>query len=42
MIVVLDGGRIDDCGTHDELMARCAIYREVAETQQKAGDDDEA
>ena len=25
-----------------ELMARCAIYREVAETQQKAGDDDEA
>ena len=42
MIVVLDGGRIDDCGTHDELMTRCAIYREVAETQQKAGDDDAA
>ena len=42
MIVVLDGGRIDDCGTHDELMTRCAIYREVAETQQKAGNDDAA
>lgn len=38
MIVVLDGGRIDDCGTHDELMARCEIYHEVALTQQKAGD----
>lgn len=41
MILVLDGGRLSDCGTHDELMARCAIYREVAETQQKAGDRDE-
>ena len=41
MIVVLDGGRIDDCGTHDELMARCEIYREAALTQQKAGDSDE-
>ena len=38
MIVVLDGGQIRDCGTHDELMSRCAIYREVAQTQQKAGD----
>ena len=42
MIVVLDNGRVNDCGTHDELMARCEIYREVAETQQKAGDPDEA
>ena len=42
MIVVLDNGRVNDCGTHDELMARCEIYREVAETQQKAGDSDEA
>ena len=42
MIVVLDNGRVNDCGTHDELMARCEIYREVAETQQKAGEQDEA
>ena len=42
MIVVMDNGRINDCGSHDELMARCEIYREVAETQQKAGDPDEA
>ncbi len=42
MILVLDGGRVNDCGTHDELMARCEIYREVAETQQKAGESDEA
>ncbi len=42
MIVVLDNGRVNDCGSHDELMARCEIYREVAETQQKAGEQDEA
>lgn len=41
MIVVLDNGKINDCGTHDELMNRCAIYREVAETQCKAGASDE-
>ena len=38
MIVVLEGGRIDACGTHDELMASCAIYREVAQSQQMAGE----
>ena len=42
MIVVLDNGRVNDCGSHDELMARCEIYREVAETQQKAGEQAEA
>ncbi len=41
LIVVLDGGRINACGTHASLMAGCAIYREVAETQQKAGAPDE-
>ena len=34
-IVVMDGGKITDVGTHTELMGRCAIYREVAQTQQK-------
>jgi ABC-type multidrug transport system fused ATPase/permease subunit len=30
-IVVLDGGRIVDRGTHDELMGRCSFYAEIAE-----------
>jgi len=30
-IVVLDGGQIVDRGTHEELMAGCGFYREIAE-----------
>jgi ABC-type multidrug transport system fused ATPase/permease subunit len=30
-IVVLDGGRIVDRGTHEELMEGCGFYREIAE-----------
>jgi ATP-binding cassette subfamily B protein len=30
-IVVIDGGRIVDRGTHDELMEGCGFYREIAE-----------
>jgi len=30
-IVVLDGGRIVDRGTHEELMEDCGFYREIAE-----------
>ncbi len=37
-IVVLENGRIADCGTHEELLTRSPIYREVYESQQK-GDD---
>lgn len=36
-IVVLDDGKIVACGKHDELMKSCDIYREVYESQQKAG-----
>ena len=38
-ILVMDKGRVDDFGTHEELMGRCAIYREVYESQQKGGQD---
>ena len=38
-IIVLDEGRISDIGTHDELMQRSEIYREVYHSQQKGGDD---
>jgi ATP-binding cassette subfamily B protein len=30
-VVVLDGGRIVDRGTHEELLAGCGFYREIAE-----------
>ncbi len=32
-IIVMDGGRIADAGTHDELMERCEEYRSVYESQ---------
>lgn len=36
-IVVLDDGRVEACGTHEELLASCEIYRDVYESQQKGG-----
>ncbi len=30
-VVVMDAGRIVDRGTHDELIARCPLYAEIAE-----------
>ena len=41
IIIVLDNGRIADIGTHKELLARCAIYREVYESQTKGVGADE-
>ena len=38
-IIVLDGGKIDGVGTHEELLKNNAIYREVYESQVKGGDD---
>ena len=40
MIVVMDGGRIADVGTHDELLKRSDIYREVYEEQTTAKGDE--
>ncbi len=39
-IVVMDNGRISDVGSHDELMARCDIYRETYTSQNKMGADE--
>ncbi|MCR5687276.1 MAG: ABC transporter ATP-binding protein/permease [Lachnospiraceae bacterium] len=39
-IVVIDGGRIEACGTHEELLNNSVIYREIYESQNKGGDDD--
>ncbi|MCD8076702.1 MAG: ABC transporter ATP-binding protein/permease [Lachnospiraceae bacterium] len=41
-IIVMDGGRINVVGTHEELLRNNAIYREVYESQQKGGFADEA
>ena len=37
-IVVMDGGRVAACGTHEKLMRESEIYREVYESQTKGGD----
>ena len=37
-IIVLDHGEMADMGTHEELMKRCAIYREIAESQLSASE----
>ncbi|MBQ9331262.1 MAG: ABC transporter ATP-binding protein [Oscillibacter sp.] len=34
-ILVMDGGRIVDQGTHRELLSRCAIYQEIYHAQQE-------
>ena len=34
-IIVMDGGKISDMGTHEELMERSRIYREVYDSQIK-------
>ena len=38
MIIIMDNGRISDMGTHDELLSRSAIYREVYEQQTNGGE----
>ena len=40
-IIVMDGGRIDAVGTHEELLKTNKIYQEVYQSQQKGGSDDE-
>ena len=39
-IIVIDNGMINGLGTHEELLAGNAIYREVYESQNKGGDFD--
>ena len=41
LIIVLEDGKIDDIGTHEELMKTSRIYREVYESQNKGGERDD-
>lgn len=36
-IVVLDEGRMAGCGTHDELLQSCPVYREIWDSQTREG-----
>lgn len=38
-ILVLDDGELVGCGTHDELMQTCEVYREIHESQFQKGDE---
>lgn len=38
-IIILDNGEINDIGTHDELLERNEIYRDIYLAQQKGSDD---
>ena len=38
-IIVMDGGKINAAGTHEELLKSNDIYREVYKSQNKAGDE---
>ena len=42
LILVMNNGRIADMGTHEQLLASSAIYREVYESQTNGGDGHEA
>lgn len=39
-IVVMNNGGIESCGTHEELLQKSPIYREVYESQNKTGGDE--
>ena len=38
-ILVLDDGELVCCGTHDELLRSCDVYREIHESQFRKGDE---
>ena len=38
-ILVLDGGRVNGFGTHEELLKTNEIYRDIYESQSKGGGD---
>ena len=41
LILMMEGGRIAAAGNHEQLLASCAMYREIYEQQTRGGDRDE-
>ena len=41
LILMMEGGRIAAAGNHEQLLASCAMYREIYEQQTRGGDDHE-
>jgi len=41
LILVMEDGQLVDKGKHDELLARCEVYREIHESQFKKGGEQE-
>ena len=41
LILIMDGGKIVDAGTHDELMQKSEIYREIYQQQNRGGESNE-
>lgn len=41
MILVMDEGKISAAGTHEELLVKSDIYRDVYLSQQKGSEDNE-
>ena len=41
MIIVMNEGRIDGIGTHEELLKSNEIYKEIYDSQVKGGEDNE-
>lgn len=39
-IIVMNDGKIDAMGTHEELLEKCRIYREIDASQKKGGNDE--
>ncbi|MFI4881282.1 MAG: ATP-binding cassette domain-containing protein, partial [Phycisphaerales bacterium JB064] len=37
-IVVIEAGKVVDMGTHEQLLARCELYRDLARTQLLGGE----
>lgn len=38
-IIVLEDGKVVGMGTHDRLLEQCDVYRDIAKSQMKGGDD---
>lgn len=40
-IIVMDDGKIVGSGKHDELYASCEVYREICDSQNKEGSEND-